>query len=308
MDKYEKGVVLGHGTFGSVYKATHKETGQVVAIKKINGIDMTALREIKLLKELRSPHIVSLLDVFPHKRKLTMVFEFMDSDLEALIKAKGIVLSPANIKAYMQLLLRALAHCHACWVVHRDIKPNNMLVDGNGGFKLADFGLARIYGSPDGRLTNQVFARWYRPPELLFGSTCYGPSIDIWAAGCVFAELLLRRPWLPGTSDIDQLGKIFQASDDALELLAAMVSLDPSKRPTAAEALAHPYFSNAPPPTPAGQLPKPPLREDNPLQGPQGAKPLVRAAAAPAAAAGDGAARPAKQRRLDAAGAASPAS
>ncbi|KIY92718.1 cyclin-dependent kinase 7 [Monoraphidium neglectum] len=137
MDKYEKGVVLGHGTFGSVYKAVHKETGQVVAIKKINvgasnmGVDVTSLREIKLLKELRSPYIVRLLDVFPHKRKLTMVFEFMDSDLEALIKAKGVVLSPANIKAYLQLLLRALDHCHSHWVLHRDIKPNNMLVDGN---------------------------------------------------------------------------------------------------------------------------------------------------------------------------------
>lgn len=140
MDQYEKGVVLGQGTFGAVYKAVHRPTGRVVAIKKITwsgaggdkGIDMTTLREIKLLKELRSPYIVGLLDVFPHKRKLTMVFEYMDSDLEALIKAKGVVLSPANVKAYMKMLLTALAHCHARWVVHRDVKPNNMLVDADG--------------------------------------------------------------------------------------------------------------------------------------------------------------------------------
>lgn len=140
MDQYEKGAVLGQGTFGAVYKAVHKPTGRVVAIKKIagggaggdKGVDMTALREIKLLKELRSPYIVGLLDVFPHKRKLTMVLEYMDSDLEALIKAKGVVLSAANVKAYVQLLLKALAHCHARWVVHRDVKPNNMLIDGEG--------------------------------------------------------------------------------------------------------------------------------------------------------------------------------
>eukprot|EP00877_Chromochloris_zofingiensis_P015176 jgi/Chrzof1/9912/Cz04g20170.t1 len=194
MDKYEKGVVLGRGTFGSVYKAVDNQTGKVVAIKKIDvgatqeGINVTSLREIKLLKELKSPYIVELLDVFPHKRKLTMVFEFMDSDLEAIIKARGsIILSAANIKAYMQMLLKALDFCHTHWVLHRDVKPNNMLVSAKGDFKLADFGLARAFGSPDVRLTNQVFARWYRPPELLFGSTMYGAGIDIWAAGCVFA-------------------------------------------------------------------------------------------------------------------------
>eukprot|EP00878_Enallax_costatus_P030464 GHUV01033169.1.p1 GENE.GHUV01033169.1~~GHUV01033169.1.p1 ORF type:complete len:315 (+),score=86.77 GHUV01033169.1:287-1231(+) len=308
MDKYDKGVLLGRGTFASVYKAVDKETGRVVAIKKIDvgtskeGINVTSLREIKLLREVHSPYIVELLDVVSQKRKVNMVFEFLDSDLEALIRAKGVVLSPADVKAYMSMLLQALEACHKHWVLHRDIKPNNMLISRNGEFKLADFGLARIHGSPDRHLTPQVFARWYRAPELLYGSQCYGPTVDVWAAGCCFAELLLRRPWLPGTSDIDQLGKIFQAlgtptkdnwkgvenlphyvafqpttpaplrqqfpgaSDDALDLLAKMVALDPNRRPTATEALQHPYFSNAPAPTPPGKLPKPPLREDNPLQ------------------------------------------
>ncbi|WIA09012.1 hypothetical protein OEZ85_008426 [Tetradesmus obliquus] len=310
MDNYDKGVLLGRGTFASVFKATHKETGKIVAIKKIDvggskeGINVTSLREIKLLREIKSPYVVELLDVFPHKRKVNMVMEFLDSDLEALIKAKGVLLSPSDVKAYMQMLLKALADCHAHWVLHRDVKPNNMLISRDGSFKLADFGLARIYGSPDRQLTPQVFARWYRAPELLFGSQSYGASIDIWAAGCVFAELLLRKPWLPGMTDIDQLGKIFQAlgtptkdnwpgvealpnyvpfqpvtplplrqqfpgaADDALELLARMVALDPNRRPSAAEALRHPYFSSAPPPTPPERLPKPPLREDNPLAGP----------------------------------------
>eukprot|EP00879_Flechtneria_rotunda_P030368 GHRR01032993.1.p1 GENE.GHRR01032993.1~~GHRR01032993.1.p1 ORF type:complete len:244 (+),score=79.05 GHRR01032993.1:159-890(+) len=217
MEKYDKGVLLGRGTFASVYKAIEKKTGKVVAIKKIDvgntkeGINVTSLREIKLLREIKSPYIVELIDVFPHKRKLNMVFEFLDSDLEALIKAQGVVLSPADVKAYMLMLLQALAACHKHWVLHRDIKPNNMLISVNGDFKLADFGLARIFGSPDKQLTHQVFARWYRAPELLMGSPVYGAGVDIWAAGCCFAELLLRRPWLPGLSDLDQLGKIYQA-------------------------------------------------------------------------------------------------
>lgn len=309
MEKYEKGPVLGEGTFGSVFKATHKETGQVVAIKKIRiasmkeGINVTALREIKLLKELKHPHIVGLLDVFPLKRNLALVFECMESDLEAVIKDRAIVLAPGDIKSYMKMLLEALAYCHKCWVLHRDIKPNNMLLAPTGELKLADFGLSRVFGSPDRRYTNQVFARWYRPPELLFGATLYGGAVDVWAAGCVFAELLLRKPWLPGVSDIDQLGKTFaalgtpdeatwpgvkqlptyiefqkvppqplrtqfpNAADDALELLCAMMALNPLKRCSAAEALQHPYFTtNTPLPTPPGLLARPQSRASNPLK------------------------------------------
>ncbi|KAK9838165.1 hypothetical protein WJX81_005984 [Elliptochloris bilobata] len=308
MDAYEKCETLGEGTFGVVFKAIHKETGQVVAIKKIRlgkakeGVNMTALREIKLLKELHSPYIVRLLDVFPHKRNLSLVFEYMESDLEALIKDRALILSEADVKSYMQMLLRALEVCHGHWVLHRDVKPNNFLIAASGEMKLADFGLARVFGSPEaGRYTDQVFARWYRAPELLFGSTAYGPSVDMWAAGCVFAELLLRRPWLPGVSDLDQLGKVFQAlgtptpaawpgaeglpqfvafqptpapplranfrqaNEDALDLLARLVAFDPARRPSAIEALAHRFFRAAPAPTPPARLPRPPVRARNPL-------------------------------------------
>ena len=211
---------------------------------------MTALREVKFLRELHSPHIVRLLDVFPQKRGISLVrsarapppppplppppllplirtppptpphqsppsthqvFEYMESDLEAVIKDRSLVLSAADVKAYLRMVLQALAHCHARWVVHRDVKPNNFLVAASGELRLGDFGLARLYGSPERRYTNQVFARWYRPPELLYGSTCYGPGVDVWAAGCVFAELLLRRPWFPGESDVEILTKIFTA-------------------------------------------------------------------------------------------------
>lgn len=308
MEKYEKGPTLGEGTFGSVFKAIHKETKDVVAIKKIHvtntkeGVNVTALREIKLLKELNSPHIIRLIDVFPHKKNISLVFEYMESDLEAVIKDRTIVLGAADIKSYLQMTLQAINFCHKHWVVHRDIKPNNLLIAPTGELKLADFGLARLIGSPDRRYTNQVFARWYRAPELFFGASLYGFNVDIWAVGCVFAELLLRQPWFPGGSDIDQLGRIFaalgtptesnwpgvsnlpqyleftpsegqgiraifpKASEDALDLLGQMMRLNPSDRITAEDALHHRYFTTSPLPTPAAMLPRPKSRASAPLQ------------------------------------------
>ncbi|KAJ6672660.1 CELL DIVISION PROTEIN KINASE [Salix viminalis] len=254
-DRYLKREILGEGTYGVVYKAIDTTTGQTVAIKKIRlgkqkeGVNFTALREIKLLKEVKDPNIIELIDAFPHKGNLHLVFEFMETDLEAVIRDPNIFLSPGDIKSYFQMTLKGLAVCHKKWVLHRDMKPNNLLIGSNGQLKLADFGLARIFGSPGRKFTHQVFARWYRAPELLFGAKLYGAGVDVWAAGCIFAELLNRRPFLQvlhfcdclqnlnsiqcltsvlrltlelevkgansnndqgGDSDIDQLGKIFQ--------------------------------------------------------------------------------------------------
>ncbi|XVF09519.1 hypothetical protein REPUB_Repub07fG0100400 [Reevesia pubescens] len=298
-DRYLKREVLGEGTYGVVYKAIDTKTGQTVAIKKIRlgkqkeGVNFTALREIKLLKELKDPNIIELIDAFPHKGNLHLVFEFMETDLEAVIRDRNIFLSPADIKSYIQMTLKGLAFCHKKWVLHRDMKPNNLLIGSNGQLKLADFGLARIFGSPDRKFTHQVFARWYRAPELLFGTKQYGAGVDVWAAACIFAELLLRRPFLQGTSDIDQLGKIFaafgtpissqwpdmiylpdyveyqyvpapplrslfpMASDDALDLLSKMFTYDPKARISVQQALEHRYFSSAPPPTVPAKLPRP---------------------------------------------------
>lgn len=298
-DRYLKREVLGEGTYGVVYKAIDTKTGQTVAIKKIRlgkqkeGVNFTALREIKLLKELKDPNIIELIDAFPHKGNLHLVFEFMETDLEAVIRDRNIFLSPADIKSYIQMTLKGLAFCHKKWVLHRDMKPNNLLIGPNGQLKLADFGLARIFGSPDRKFTHQVFARWYRAPELLFGTKQYGAGVDVWAAACIFAELLLRRPFLQGTSDIDQLGKIFaafgtptssqwqdmtclpdyveyqyvpapplrslfpMASDDALDLLSKMFTYDPKARITVQQVLEHRYFSSAPPPTDPAKLPRP---------------------------------------------------
>ncbi|CAI9767274.1 unnamed protein product [Fraxinus pennsylvanica] len=304
-DRYLKREVLGEGTYGVVYKAIDTKTEQTVAIKKIRlgkqkeGVNFTALREIKLLKELKDPNIIELIDAFPHKGNLHLVFEFMETDLEAVIRDRNIVLSPADIKSYLQMTLKGLAFCHKKWVLHRDMKPNNLLIGADGQLKLADFGLARIFGSPGRRFTHQVFARWYRAPELLFGAKQYGPGVDVWAAACIFAELLLRRPFLQGNSDIDQLGKIFvafgtpkpsqwpdmiylpdyveyqyvpgqslrtlfpMASDDALDLLTKMFMYDPKARISAQQALEHRYFSSVPPPTEPASLPRPPPKKES---------------------------------------------
>lgn len=298
-DRYLKREVLGEGTYGVVYKAIDTKLNLTVAIKKIRlgkqkeGVNFTALREIKLLKELKDSNIIELIDAFPHKGNLHLVFEFMESDLEAVIRDRNIVLSPADIKSYLQMTLKGLAYCHKKWVLHRDMKPNNLLIASDGQLKLADFGLARIFGSPDRKFTHQVFARWYRAPELLFGTKQYGSAVDVWGAACVFAELLLRRPFLQGSSDIDQLGKIFaafgtpkasqwpdmvylpdyveyqyvpapplrslfpMASDDALDLLSKMFTYDPKARISAQQALEHRYFTSLPAPTSPASLPRP---------------------------------------------------
>lgn len=304
-DRYLKREVLGEGTYGVVYKAIDTRTGQVVAIKKIRlgkqkeGVNFTALREIKLLKELKDPNIIELIDAFPHKGNLHLVFEFMETDLEAVIRDRNIFLSPGDVKSYLQMTLKGLAFCHKKWVLHRDMKPNNLLIGPNGQLKLADFGLARLFGSPDRRFTHQVFARWYRAPELLFGTKQYGSGVDVWAAACIFAELLLRRPFLQGSSDIDQLGKIFAAfgtpkpsqwpdmiylpdyveyqyvpaptlrslfpmvSDDTLDLLSKMFTYDPKARISVQQALEHRYFLSAPLPTEPNKLPRPAPKKES---------------------------------------------
>ncbi|KAG9488161.1 hypothetical protein GDO78_007781 [Eleutherodactylus coqui] len=176
----------------------------------VAGINRTALREIKLLQELSHPNIIGLLDAFGHKSNISLVFDFMETDLEAIIRDTSLVLTPAHIKSYMLMTLQGLEYLHHLWILHRDLKPNNLLLDENGVLKLADFGLAKSFGSPNRVYTHQVVTRWYRSPELLFGARMYGVGVDMWAVGCILAELLLRVPFLPGDSDLDQLTKIFE--------------------------------------------------------------------------------------------------
>ncbi|KAI8916514.1 kinase-like domain-containing protein [Powellomyces hirtus] len=269
-----------------------------IAIKKIkigqfkDGMDMSAIREVKFLQELKHPNIIELIDVYSHKTNLNLVLEFLDADLEMIIKNKNVAFSAADVKSWMMMTLRGVRHCHTNFILHRDLKPNNLLLASDGQLKLADFGMARDYGDPHRKMTSIVVTRWYRSPELLLGANRYGYAVDMWAIGCIFAELMLRVPFMPGESDISQLQTIFRAlgtpteldwpgmkelpdyhdfqvfpknplrhlftaaSADALSLLESLLLYDPLKRPSAHDALNHYYFRNQPRPTPPAKLPR----------------------------------------------------
>ncbi|KAI4211424.1 MAG: hypothetical protein LQ351_005850 [Letrouitia transgressa] len=220
--KYVKDKKLGEGTYAIVYLGHLRADPQhLVAIKKIkvnaaewqDGLTMDAIREVKYLQELSHPNIIALHSVFSSKNQnLNLVLEYLPrGDLEMLIKdSEGIRYGAAEVKAWMSMLARAVWFCHENFVLHRDIKPNNLLIAADGEVKLADFGLARSFSDPYRVMTHQVITRWYRPPELLLGARHYSSTVDVWSMGTVFAELILRRPFLAGQTDVEQLELICQ--------------------------------------------------------------------------------------------------
>ncbi|XP_010267881.1 PREDICTED: cyclin-dependent kinase C-2-like isoform X2 [Nelumbo nucifera] len=317
VDCFEKLEQIGEGTYGQVYMAREIKTGEIVALKKIRmdnereGFPITAIREIKILKKLHHENIIKLKEIVTsqgpemdeqgkpdgnkYKGSIYMVFEYMDHDLTGLSDRPGMRFSVPQIKCYMRQLLTGLHYCHVNQVLHRDIKGSNLLIDNQGNLKLADFGLARSFSNDhNATLTNRVITLWYRPPELLFGTTKYGPAVDMWSVGCIFAELLHGKPILPGKNEPEQLNKIFElcgAPDEinwpgvskipwyntfkptrpmkrrvrevfkhfdhhALELLERMLTLDPSQRISAKDALDAEYFWNDPLPCDPKSLPK----------------------------------------------------
>lgn len=188
-----------------------------VAIKKIKVIpefkqelSMDAIREIKFLQELRHPNVIALHDVFSSKdQNVNLVLEYLPlGDLEMMIKDTSVSYTASDVKAWMAMLCRGVWFCHENFVLHRDIKPNNLLIAQDGEIKLADFGLARGFADPGWNMSHQVITRWYRPLELLYGARHYSSAVDIWSIGMVFAELILRVPFCPGTSDLDQIARI----------------------------------------------------------------------------------------------------
>ncbi|KAG7214741.1 hypothetical protein INR49_010633, partial [Caranx melampygus] len=226
MQKYEKLEKIGEGTYGTVFKAKNRETHEIVALKRVRlddddeGVPSSALREICLLKELKHKNIVRLHDVLHSDKKLTLVFEYCDQDLKKYFDSCNGDLDPETVKSFMYQLLKGLAFCHSRNVLHRDLKPQNLLINRNGELKLADFGLARAFGIPVRcysaevgctSLTQQVVTLWYRPPDVLFGAKLYSTSIDMWSAGCIYAELAnAGRPLFPGNDVDDQLKRIFR--------------------------------------------------------------------------------------------------
>jgi cyclin-dependent kinase len=309
MENYQKLEKIGEGTYGVVYKARDLAAGgRIVALKKIRleqedeGVPSTAIREISLLKEMRNEHIVRLLNiVHVDGKKLYLVFEFLDLDLkkymESLPVSEGgrgralpegsseflatLGLGPAVVRKFLYQLCQGVRYCHSRRVLHRDLKPQNLLIDRDGNLKLADFGLARAFGVPLRTYTHEVVTLWYRSPEILLGGRQYSTGVDMWSVGCIFAEMVTRKPLFPGDSEIDEIFKIFQLlgtpnedswpgvssypdfkashpkwprdlnkplvdglDQNGLDLLEMMLVYDPAGRISAKQACNHPYLED----------------------------------------------------------------
>uniref|UniRef100_A0A3Q2XH04 Cell division protein kinase 5 n=1 Tax=Hippocampus comes TaxID=109280 RepID=A0A3Q2XH04_HIPCM len=227
MQKYEKLEKIGE-TYGTVFKAKNRETHEIVALKRVRlddddeGVPSSALREICLLKELKHKNIV-LHDVLHSDKKLTLVFEYCDQDLKKYFDSCNGDLDPET--SFMFQLLKGLAFCHSRNVLHRDLKPQNLLINRNGELKLADFGLARAFGIPVRCYSAEVVTLWYRPPDVLFGAKLYSTSIDMWSAGCIFALANAGRPLFPGNDVDDQLKRIFLLGTPTEEQWQTMTKL-----------------------------------------------------------------------------------
>ena len=211
---------VGEGCFGTVLSGYYNATGSQVALKKVpinrldEGLPSCVVREMLSLQRLNHPHIVRLLEAFPSGSSMVLVTEHCARDLQALMKCMhpNCRMPFGDALTYLWMVLLALDHCHSNGVLHRDIKPSNLLVTASRQLKLADFGLARIYDA-DADMTHEVATRWYRAVELLFGERRYGPSVDMWSVGCVFAEMLAgcgNCVLFAGEGDIDQINKIFR--------------------------------------------------------------------------------------------------
>ncbi|CCE32282.1 probable PHO85-cyclin-dependent protein kinase [Claviceps purpurea 20.1] len=230
---------LGEGTYATVFKGRNRQTGELVALKEIHldseeGTPSTAIREISLMKELKHENIVALYDVIHTENKLMLVFEFMDGDLKRYMDVNGErgALQPNVIKSFMYQLLKGIEFCHHNRVLHRDLKPQNLLINSKGVLKLGDFGLARAFGIPVNTFSNEVVTLWYRAPDVLLGSRTYNTSIDIWSAGCIMAEMFTGRPLFPGTTNEDQIVRIFRIMGTPTERTWPGISQFPEYKPT----------------------------------------------------------------------------
>ena len=287
LEKYLKEEKVGEGTYGVVYKCKVKDTNDYVALKKVRlenedeGIPSTSIREISILKQLHHQNIVNLVDLIHGEKKLYLVFEYLDYDLKKYLDFKGAPLPLNLVKSYLYQITAAIRYCHSKRILHRDLKPQNLLLNKNGIIKVADFGLARAFGIPIKTLTHEILTLWYRAPEILLGQKEYSTPVDMWSIGLIFYEMAHRKPLFTGDCEIDQIFKIFQMYGTptektwpgitklpefkltfpqfkpkgleayntnldpvGLDLLSKMIQQDPCKRISAKQALRHPYFDN----------------------------------------------------------------
>uniref|UniRef100_A0ACD5TK67 Uncharacterized protein n=1 Tax=Avena sativa TaxID=4498 RepID=A0ACD5TK67_AVESA len=284
---YKAERIVGTGSFGIVFQAKCLETGEFVAIKKVLQDSRYKNRELQLMRSINHPNIVCLKHCFfsttsKDELFLNIVMEFVPETLYRVLQhyrnaKQGMPL--IYVKLYMYQVFRGLAYLHAVGVCHRDVKPQNILVDAlTHQVKICDFGSAKVLvkGEPN---ISYICSRYYRAPELIFGATEYTTSIDIWAAGCVLAELLLGQPLFPGDTGVDQLVEIIKVlgtptreeircmnpnytefrfpqikahpwhkvfhkrmPPEAIDLASRLLQYSPSLRCTALDACAHPFF------------------------------------------------------------------
>ncbi|XP_024990098.1 cyclin-dependent kinase G-2-like isoform X5 [Cynara cardunculus var. scolymus] len=218
VDEFERLNKIDEGTYGVVYRAKDKKTGEIVALKKVKmekereGFPLTSLREINILLSFHHPSIVDVKEVVVGSNldSIFMVMEYMEHDLKALMETMKQPFSQSEVKCLMLQLLEGTKYLHDNWVLHRDLKTSNLLLNNRGELKICDFGLARQYGSPLKPYTHLVVTLWYRAPELLLGAKEYSTAIDMWSLGCIMAELLSKQPLFNGKTEFDQLDKIFK--------------------------------------------------------------------------------------------------
>jgi cell division cycle 2-like protein len=226
VSNFDKICRIGDGAYGVVYKAKDRKTGELVALKKVKmekekeGFPLTSIREIRILMACKHQNIVAVKEIVVGKEidSIFIVMEYLEHDLKTLLEditPKKFTIS--EVKCILNQLLLGVEYLHDNWILHRDIKTSNLLLNNNGIMKIADFGLARPYGSPLRPYTHVVVTLWYRAPELLLGTKTYTPAIDTWSVGCVFAELLLGKSLFKGKGEIDQLDQIFRILGTVIE-------------------------------------------------------------------------------------------
>ena len=282
---------LGEGAYGTVYLAEDSKNNNIkVALKQLKGgtveegVPISCLREISLLKELSHINIVKLMDVIHLNSSITLVFEYVETDLKELLKKNGNKpLPPKLYKSLLYQLLKGIHNIHKMKILHRDIKSENLLISKDNVLKITDFGLARGYGLPIKNFRNDVVSLWYRAPDILLGNEQYERSVDMWSIGCIFGEMVTGSIFFKGFSENDQLRKIFEIlgtpnekwykfymeypgwekqaltevslpkkwkdvlpdlDDNGIDLISKLLELDPEKRILAPEALEHPFFKD----------------------------------------------------------------